>query len=203
LVQGKLLRVIQDRVIIPIGATQPKKVNVRFVAATNKELQYEVSEGRFREDLFYRLNVITINLPPLRERPEDVEVLAKHFLRRFSGRMGKTIHSLDPKALATLQTYGWPGNVRELENVMERAVILTSGSSINADVIPLHSGHKEASPDPIPKSPAQMIALEEVERQHIESVLKGSHYNKSRTSEILGISRRTLDRRIADFGLMD
>lgn len=202
-VQGKLLRVIQERDFIPLGSTHPKKVNVRFVAATNKELQNEVSEGHFREDLYYRLNVITINLPPLRDRPEDVEPLAQHFLRRFSERMGKDIHGIDSKALEALQSYNWPGNVRELENVMERAVILTSGSHICADAIPLHSGQKTAVPTPSPVHQSQMVALEEMERHHIQTVLKGSHYNKSRTAEILGISRRTLDRRIADFGLMD
>jgi two-component system response regulator HydG len=202
-VQGKLLRVIQERDFIPIGSTHPKQVNVRFVAATNKELQVEVSEGHFREDLYYRLNVITITLPPLRERPEDIEPLAHHFLRRFSERMSKNIHALDPKALEALQTYDWPGNVRELENVMERAVILTSGNHISADVIPLHSGHKAAAQDPAPARQPQMVALEEMERHHILAVLKGNHYNKSRTADILGISRRTLDRRIAEFGLME
>ncbi|GFE60472.1 sigma-54 dependent transcriptional regulator [Geobacter sp. AOG2] len=202
-VQGKLLRVIQERDFIPIGSTHPKNVNVRFVAATNKELQNEVSEGHFREDLYYRLNVITITLPPLRERPEDVEPLARHFLHRFSECMGKEIHGIDSRALAALQAYTWPGNVRELENVMERAVILTSGSHISADVIPLHSEQKEPSSVPAPAHQPQMVALDEMERQHIEAVLRGNHYNKSRTAEILGISRRTLDRRISDFGLMN
>lgn len=202
-VQGKLLRVIQERNFIPIGSTHSKKVNVRFVAATNKKLQSEVSEGHFREDLYYRLNVITINLPPLRDRPEDVEPLAHHFLRRFSARMAKDIHAIDSKALDALKAYDWPGNVRELENVMERAVILTTGSIINADAIPLHSGQTASLPLPTPSHQTKMVALEEMERQHIEAVLKGNHYNKSRTAEILDISRRTLDRRIADFGLMD
>jgi len=202
-VQGKLLRVIQERNFIPIGSTHSKKVNVRFVAATNKKLQSEVSEGHFREDLYYRLNVITINLPPLRDRPEDVEPLAHHFLRRFSVRMAKDIHAIDSKALDALKAYDWPGNVRELENVMERAVILTTGSTINIDAIPLHSGQIASLPLPTPAHQTKMVALEEMERQHIEAVLKGNHYNKSRTAEILDISRRTLDRRIADFGLMD
>ena len=200
--QAKLLRVIQERDFIPVGATRPKKVDVRFVAATNKDLQREVSEGRFREDLYYRLNVITINLPPLRERPEDIEPLALHFLRRFSVSMSKEIHDIEPEALAALQGYSWPGNVRELENVMERAVILTGGTSVMASVIPLHAAVKSAPAITVPAK-AEMVALEEMERQHIESVLKGTGYHKSRTAEILGISRRTLDRRIMDFGLMD
>ena len=202
-VQGKLLRVIQERDFIPIGSTHPKSVNVRFVAATNKELKNEVSEGHFREDLYYRLNVITITLPPLRERPEDVLPLAQHFMRRFSERMSKDIHSIDPQALEALQAYDWPGNVRELENVMERAVILTSGSHISSEVIPLHRGHKAVVQVLTPSHQSQMVALEEMERHHILAVLKGNYYNKSRTAEVLGISRRTLDRRIAEFGLME
>jgi len=204
-VQAKLLRVIQERDFIPVGSTRPKKVDVRFVAATNKDLEREVREGRFREDLYYRLNVISISLPPLRERPEDIEPLALHFLRRFAGRMSKEIYTIDPEALQALQGYGWPGNVRELENVMERAVILTGGSSITPAVIPLRgtaAASPAATPAVAPLKP-QMVPLEEMERHHIEAVLRGTGYHKSRTAEILRISRRTLDRRIADFGLMD
>jgi len=204
-VQAKLLRVIQERDFIPVGSTRPKKVDVRFVAATNKDLEREVREGRFREDLYYRLNVISISLPPLRERPEDIEPLALHFLRRFAGRMSKEIYTIDPEALQALQGYGWPGNVRELENVMERAVILTSGSSIVPAALPLRStaaASLAAAPATPPVKP-QMVPLEEMERHHIEAVLRGTGYHKSRTAEILKISRRTLDRRIADFGLME
>ncbi len=202
-VQAKLLRVIQERDFIPVGSTRAKKVDVRFVAATNKDLQREVFEGRFREDLFYRLNVISINLPPLRDRPEDIEPLARHFLRRFASRMARDIHDIAPEGLDALQAYGWPGNVRELENVMERAVILTTGSAITANVIPFQGGRGGASPLPVPVQRPTMVALEEMERQHIEAVLKGNNYNKSRTAEVLEISRRTLDRRIAEFGLME
>lgn len=208
-VQAKLLRVIQERDFIPVGSTRPKKVDVRFVAATNKNLEREVAEGRFREDLYYRLNVISIPLPPLRERPEDIEPLALHFLKRFAARMAKGIYSISPEALDTLRNYSWPGNVRELENVMERAVILTSGSSVPADVIPLKGGARTAAAASVPAAvPARapksaMVPLEEMERQHIQMVLKGTGYHKSRTAEILGISRRTLDRRIEDFELLD
>jgi transcriptional regulator with PAS, ATPase and Fis domain len=205
-VQAKLLRVIQERDFIPLGSTRSKKVDVRFLAATNKDLEHEVREGRFREDLYYRLNVISIELPPLRERREDIEPLALHFLRRFAGRMSKEIHTIDPEAMQALQDYSWPGNVRELENVMERAVILTNGSSITPVVIPLRGAATALSDGAPPMSPPpkpQMVPLEEMERHHIEAVLRGTGYHKSRTAEILKISRRTLDRRIADFGLMD
>jgi len=202
-VQAKLLRVIQERDFIPVGSTRPKKVDVRFVAATNKDLQREVAEGRFREDLYYRLNVITVNLPPLRDRPEDIGPLAHHFLRRFAARMGKDIRSIEPEAMTVLQGYGWPGNVRELENVLERAVILTSGSAITAAVIPLGVGEKLQPAEVAKGVKTRLVALEEMEREHIEEVLKATGGNKSRTADILRISRRTLDRRIADFGLMD
>lgn len=207
-VQAKLLRVIQERDFIPVGSTRPKKVDVRFVAATNKNLEREVLEGRFREDLYYRLNVISIPLPPLRERPEDIEPLALHFLKRFAARMAKEIHGISPEALEALREYHWPGNVRELENVIERAVILTSGSMVQAGVIPLRGAarfNSAATTDAVPAQAARsaMVPLEEMERQHIEMVLKGTGYHKSRTAEILGISRRTLDRRIEDFGLLD
>lgn len=201
-VQAKLLRVIQERDFIPVGSTRPKKVDVRFVAATNRDLQREVQEGRFREDLYYRLNVITVNLPPLRDRPEDIGPLAHHFLRRFAARMGKDIRGIDEEAMAVLQEYGWPGNVRELENVMERAVILTAGSAINPAVIPLGTAPALSIRSAAPAG-TSLVPLEDIERQHIEAVLKETRYNKSRTAEILGIARRTLDRRIADFGLME
>ena len=208
-VQAKLLRVIQERDFIPVGSTRPKKIDVRFVAATNKNLEREVAEGRFREDLYYRLNVISIPLPPLRERPEDIEPLALHFLKRFATRMSKEIHGISPEALEALLDYRWPGNVRALENVIERAVILTSGSTVQSDVLPLRGAARasraattDAAP-PAQSARAAMVPLEEMERQHIEMVLKGTGYHKSRTAEILGISRRTLDRRIEDFGLLD
>lgn len=213
-VQAKLLRVIQERDFIPVGSTRCKKVDIRFVAATNKDLEREVSEGRFREDLYYRLNVISIQLPPLRERPEDIVPLAMHFLKRFTASMGKDIQHMEKEAQEALQSYHWPGNVRELENVMERAVILTNGSSITAAVIPLNRPHRAQvvehvfaiTPHSIgttlPDTQSIMIPLEDMEREHIEQVLKATNYHKSRTAQILGISRRTLDRRIIDFGLM-
>jgi two-component system response regulator HydG len=212
-VQAKLLRVIQERDFIPVGSTRPRKVNVRFVAATNKDLQREVSEGRFREDLYYRLNVITIELPPLRERPEDIAPLALHFMHKFAGRMSRGIHSIEPDAMELLRCYSWPGNVRELENVMERAVILTAGTAITAAVFPMKPQSMPlpvSQPEPRPVRPlpqtaasSHMVPLEEMERYHIEAVLKGTGYHKSRTAEILKISRRTLDRRIEEFNLME
>ena len=195
--QAKLLRVIQERDFIPVGATKPKKVDIRFVAATNKNLEKGVREGLFREDLFYRLNVITIELPPLRERREDIEPLARHFLLKHVRRINKEVAGFSPEALQLLSSYSWPGNIRELENVVERAVILARGGVITADVLPMRKGTDEAGPLPDYRS----VSLERMELDHIRKTLQQTGYNKSRTAEILGISRKTLDRKIAGNGL--
>ena len=197
-VQAKLLRVTQEKDFIVLGSTRAKKVDVRFVAATNKDLMHEVQEGRFREDLYYRLNVITINLPPLRDRKDDIEPLAQHFLRVTTRRMKKDVRGIDGEALRLMLAYDWPGNVRELENVMERAIILARGTTISADLLPLGTRRETAA---APASGAQLIALDEIERRHITSVLKETGFNKSRTADILGISRKTLDRKIVEYGL--
>lgn len=195
--QAKLLRVIQEKDFMVVGSTKPRKVDVRFVAATNKDLAAEVAEGRFREDLYYRINVITIPLPPLRERREDVEQLAQHFLRIYNRKMKKDIRGIDPEALEVLTAYEWPGNVRELENVIERAVILCRTDSIIKELLPLDRRRETAQQQSAPL----LVGLDEVERRHIESVLAQTGLHKSRTAAILGISRKTLDRKIAEYGL--
>jgi two-component system response regulator HydG len=197
-VQAKLLRVTQEKDFIVLGSTRTRKVDVRFVAATNKDLMNEVREGRFREDLYYRLNVISINLPPLRDRRDDIEPLARHFLKTFTRRMKKDLIGIESDALQALLQYDWPGNVRELENVMERAVILARGNMITIGLLPLDA-RREALPSPT--GTAQLIGLDEIERQHITSILKETGFHKSRASEILGISRKTLDRKIAEYDL--
>jgi len=196
-VQAKLLRVIQEKDFITLGTTRTRKVDVRFVAATNKDLLNEVRDGRFREDLYYRLNVISISLPPLRERREDIEPLARHFLEISTRRMKKDVRGLDGEALQTLLHYDWPGNVRELENVIERSVILARGGLITAGLLPLGTRRELAAP----ACSTQLVALDVVERQHITSVLKETGFHKSRAAEILDISRKTLDRKIAEYGL--
>jgi two-component system response regulator HydG len=197
-VQAKLLRVTQEKDFIVLGSTRTRKVDVRFVAATNKDLMNEVREGRFREDLYYRLNVISINLPPLRRRRDDIEPLALHFLKASTRRMKKEVRGIDDDALQALLQYDWPGNVRELENVMERAVILARGEMITTALLPLDT-RRESTPSP--GATAQLIALDEIERQHITSVLKETGFHKSRAAEILGISRKTLDRKITEYAL--
>lgn len=197
-VQAKLLRVTQEKDFIVLGSTRTRKVDVRFVAATNKDLMNEVKEGRFREDLYYRLNVISINLPPLRERRDDIEPLARHFLKASTRRMKKDVIGIDDDALQALLQYDWPGNVRELENVMERAVILARGNTITVGLLPLGARRESAA---AATGTAQMIALDEIERQHITAILKETGFHKSRSAEILGISRKTLDRKIAEYRL--
>jgi DNA-binding NtrC family response regulator len=201
-IQAKLLRVIQQRDFIPVGATKAVTVDIRFVAATNKNLENEVRAGRFREDLFYRLNVITIPLPPLRERREDVKPLVKHFIKKSSARMKKSVTKVSPEALKLLVEYDWPGNIRELENVIERAVILTPTDTLTPKELPLWKREPELLA--IPRSgpgQAPMISLENLERDHIARTLAGTGFHKSKSAEILGISRRTLDRKIAEYGI--
>ena len=197
-IQAKLLRVIQERDFIPVGATKPKTVDIRFVAATNKDLEREVKEGRFREDLFYRLNVITIPLPPLRDRREDIEPLALHFLGRYGRRMKKPRSGISAEAPALLNGYSWPGNIRELENVIERAVILARGAEITAANLPIWKREPAAE---LPADNDRPVSLENVERDHIRRTLAKTGYHKSKTAEILGISRKTLDRKIVEYGL--
>ncbi len=198
-VQAKLLRVTQEKDFIVLGSTRPRKVDVRFVAATNKDLMTEVQAGHFREDLYYRLNVISINLPPLRERRDDIEPLARHFLAIATRRMKKDVRTINDEALAALMRYDWPGNVRELENVIERAVILARDGCITAALLPLEGGRRESVAPPA--EAATLIALEEMERRHITSVLRETGFHKSHSAEILGISRKTLDRKIVEYGL--
>jgi two-component system response regulator HydG len=197
-IQAKLLRVTQEKDFIVLGSTRTHKVDVRFVAATNKDLEKEVKEGRFREDLFYRLNVISINLPPLRGRRDDIEPLAIHFLKASARRMKKDVRGIEEDALQALLQYDWPGNIRELENVMERAVILARSPMITIGLLPLGARRDTF---PVSTNVAPLIALDKIERQHITSILKKTGFHKSQAAEILGISRKTLDRKITEYGL--
>lgn len=196
-VQAKLLRVIQEGEFIPVGSTKPQSVDIRFVAATNRDLEQEMRSGRFREDFYYRLNVITINLPPLRERPDDIEPMALHFLERFSKRMKKQVTTISTAALEMLTGYQWPGNARELENVMERAVILARTNEITVDTLPIWK--KDGSQ--LANASGGSISLETLEKEHIRAVYEANSRNKSKTAELLGISRKTLDRKIIEYGL--
>ncbi len=198
--QVKLLRVLQQREIIPVGATEVTPVDVRLIGATNSDLERDIEEGRFRRDLFYRLNVIALELPLLRDRQEDIELLAEHFLARQAEGDPRGAKKLSGKALAVLKEYHWPGNVRELENVIERAVVLTAGATIKPEALPPRL--REAPAEPLVQDrPAANPALDIVERAYIEHVLRAESGNKTRAAEVLGIDPSTLYRKIKRYDL--
>ncbi len=193
--QAKLLRVLQEKEFIPVGSTRARTADVRFVAATNKDLETEVVQGRFREDLYYRLNVVTLYVPPLRDRPEDVGPLVRHFLAKHAARDQR----LDPAVLERLRGYSWPGNVRELENVIEMAAVLSGGDTITVEHLPAKLSRPTPRSPPTPSGGHRSLA--DVEAAHIDQVFRDTGYHKVNTARILGISRTTLDRKIAQYGL--
>jgi two-component system response regulator HydG len=192
--QAKLLRVLQSGEFERVGGTRTLKADVRLVAATNTDLAALVREKRFREDLYYRLNVITIQVPPLRERQEDIPLLAHHFLRRYAEKNTKTISAFAEDTLDILQTYPWPGNVRELENVIERAVVLTRSSQISPADLP----ETVARTDQVARHLVVSIGtpLEEVENRLIEETLRYTKGDKTVAAKLLGIATRTIYRRV-------
>jgi transcriptional regulator with GAF, ATPase, and Fis domain len=191
--QSKLLRVLEEGKFERLGSTKTLHVNVRIIAATNLDLAQEVKEGRFRKDLYYRLNVFPIVIPPLRERPDDIPLLVWAFVREFQKRMGKEIESIPRKSIDALQAYPWPGNVRELRNVIERAMIVSSGKTLVAQVPKLASSETEDTP-----------SLEDTERRHIVSVLERTGWRvagKAGAAEILGLNRSTLLSKMKKLGI--
>jgi Nif-specific regulatory protein len=186
-----------------VGGSQPIKVDVRVIASTNRDLEKAVAEGHFRRDLYFRLHVVEIYVPPLRKRPEDIVELANYFLDRFNAETGRKIRGFTPDALFRMQQYRWPGNVRELKNVVERAVVLARGDFIEADDLNLSNLAiaSESSEMPAPKSTYQPLSLDEIEKRHILATLKATGWNKSRTAVILGVERSTLDRKIRRYDL--
>ena len=197
--QVKLLRVLQHREVIPVGATEAIPINTRLIAATNRDLEDEIKRGNFRTDLFYRLNVIAIHLPPLRQRREDIPVLAELFLRRNAEAGGEPQKSLHPDALDVLQSYSWPGNVRELENALERATLLTKGDVIEVRALPERIVERRAEPLAADRQAANPT-LEVIERAYITWILQQEGGNKTRASEALGIDPSTLYRKLARYG---
>jgi two-component system NtrC family response regulator len=200
--QVKLLRVIQEREIDKIGQSQPLKVNVRIVAATNRNLKTLADDGQFRDDLFYRLSVVTIEVPPLRERKDDIPMLTEHFLKKFRERHQIPRLSLGAEALAMLGRYAWPGNVRQLENVIERLVVLARGEAIQADELPPEVRESEPRIAKIDlKLPDDGIDLEQVEKEILLQALEKHGGNQTRAARYLNISRKTLIYRMEKFGL--
>ena len=202
-IQMKLLRVLDDQEIMPVGSTEKINVDVRLVAATNANLEEEVKARRFREDLYYRLNVFTVQIPPLRDRRDDIVLLVDHFMKMYCRKMGLGERSISPKALKTLLSYEWPGNVRELENTIERALVVCAGSELKLEDLPekvrssclieqIAENHPQKASSP---------TLESIEKAYIFWVLSQTGWNKTKASKILGIDASTLYRKIDRYGL--
>jgi len=202
--QAKLLRVIQEKELQRVGGEETLSVDVRILAATNRDLQQEVSAGNFREDLFYRLNVVTLHVPPLRDRLDDIPLLASFFLEKYSGKNRKQIKGFTPVAMDMLIKYGWPGNVRELENAVERAVILSTGDYVTEKAFPLsivqnYAGDTDIRPPSFKLDEPR--SLEAIERQAILGALDACSGNKSEAARILGINRKTLYAKLKAYGV--
>ena len=198
--QVKLLRVLQHREVIPVGATEAVAIDTRILAATNRDLEEEIKRGTFRRDLFYRLNVIAMHLPPLRDRREDIPLLAESFLQRSGEQRGESAKRLSSETAAALIEYAWPGNVRELENALERAVILTPGNTIEVPALPERVTERRSEPL-VTERTATNPTLETIERAYILWVLSSEQGNKTRAAEVLGIDPSTLHRKLARYGV--
>ena len=197
--QAKILRVLQEHEFERLGGTRTLRADVRVIAATNRNLTDMVSAGQFREDLYYRLNVVSVEMPPLRQRKEDIPELAGFFVRRFSGELRKKIAGIEPGAEKLLKRYNWPGNIRELENTMERAILLTEGPIITSDDLRLGelsttSSHAEAAP--VVRIPPTGIPLEDIERQAVIEALNMSSWIQKDAAELLAISPRVMNYKI-------
>lgn len=206
--QAKLLRVIQEREFQRVGGDETLSVDVRILAATNRNLENDVKDGKFREDLFYRLNVVTVEMPPLRDRHDDIPLLAQHFMKRFAARNRKTVKGFTPQAMDLLIKYAWPGNVRELENAVERSVILLTGDYITERELPLSitpAEPNEPSPDAASETGGGRStgsqSLESIEKIAILATLSETGGNKSETARRLGINRKTLHLKLKRYGL--
>lgn len=200
--QGKLLRAIEERTVRRVGGIRDRKIDVRILAATNRDLEGEVQRSRFRSDLYFRLAVILLHLPPLRDRGTDILLLADHFLRRFSSKYGKDVRRIDPGARDVLLGYPWPGNVRELSHVIERAVLWSRDTTLNVDHLSIASPTRAAGngADQV-QPPSESTDLTQVERSLIERAMRESGGNQTRAAQRLGISRDTLRYRLKKFGI--
>lgn len=191
--QSKILTVLQTRLVTPVGSTKEIAVDFRLISATNKNLRQNVKDGHFRQDLLYRMNTIQIHLPPLRERPEDIEVLADHFLKLYSRKYNKPVLELKEDALAKLKRNAWPGNIRELQHTIEKAVILADSSNLKAADFVFFENDSEIV------APAE--TLEEMEKKMIIRTLKRNNYNQSLTADQLGVTRQTLYNKLKKYGI--
>jgi DNA-binding NtrC family response regulator len=200
-VQAKLLRFLESGEVLPVGVSVPQQVDVRVIAATHQDLQQKAAAGDFREDLFYRLNVVPLWMPSLRERQSDIPLLLKTFLGDFSSRHGLESPRFSRASLSLLKQYHWPGNVRELRNLCERLTVLLPGREIAPQNLPREFQGKNGSPQDLIELPAQGLVLSEVEKSLIQQALERTHGNRSRAARLLGISRDTLLYRLKKFAL--
>jgi transcriptional regulator with PAS, ATPase and Fis domain len=197
--QIQLLRVIQEREMMRVGGTSPVPVDVRFIAATHRDLQQDVQEGHFRQDLYFRLNVIAIRLPPLAEREGDIPLLANFFLARKRAALQKEVKTIEPPAMVLLNQYSWPGNVRELENTIERAVALAEGDTVRSADLPPHIN--QLTIETYRHASGEIPTLEEMERRYIHWVLEKYNGNKTQAATAMGIDRVSLWRKLKRFGI--
>jgi Nif-specific regulatory protein len=202
-IQSKFLRVLEGPPFERVGGSQPIKVDVRVIAATNRDLEKAVAESTFRRDLYFRLRVVEIFVPPLRKRPEDILELAEYFLDRYNAETGRKIRGFTPEAIHQMQNYRWPGNVRELKNVIERAVVLARTDFIDTEDLNLSNIATvgDSGDVPSPKTTFEPLSLDDLEKRHIHATLRATGWNKSRTAAILGVERSTLDRKIRRYNL--
>jgi DNA-binding NtrC family response regulator len=200
-IQVKLLRVLQEREFERLGSNKTRHIDVRVLAATNVDLRAALEEGRFREDLYYRLNVMPINIPPLRERKEDIPFLAEHFVSKLSGEIGSRAHAISEAAIQKLMTYHWPGNVRELENVIERSLVLAGGDTLEPADIRLDSAPRAPRPAASEYGVPEGMTLDEYEQAIIRDALKRANGNKSQAARLLGLTRNALRYRLSQMGL--
>ncbi|MCK5194669.1 MAG: sigma-54-dependent Fis family transcriptional regulator, partial [Desulfobulbaceae bacterium] len=200
--QVKLLRVLQERIVTRVGGNQEIKIDVRIVSATNRTLKKEIAEGRFREDLYYRLNVVSLEVPPLRERRDDIPLLTDHFLRKFGEQNHKEIKGVTPQAMDRLLKYDWPGNVRELMNGLERATVLARSEYIDTKDLPLSVQGEANQEEGIVTQALENQPLEEIEKAAVLQTLEACGGNKSETARRLGVTRKTLHKKLKKYGMM-
>jgi transcriptional regulator with PAS, ATPase and Fis domain len=191
--QVRLLRVLQDRVYEPLGSTKSEKANVRFVAATNRDLEALVKEGKFREDLYYRIHVVKLVLPPLRDRKEDIPLLTEHFVRKFRQLSGKEIHGLSPEVLPLLMSHDFPGNIRELENIVEHAIVVCKDDIIGIEQLPEYLFQKAEG---LQKTGEKGVSWDDMERTFVYEALRKNNWNRAATATQLGIHTTTLWRKM-------
>ena len=198
--QVKLLRVLEERVVTRVGGTSHLPVDFRLVAATNRDLEEWVQDGRFRQDLYYRLKVVTLSLPALRHRTEDIPLFVQHFLNHFNDELGRQVGGVHPAVLATLKRHGWPGNVRELRNLVETLVLFAEGDEISLEDLPAEYRRPSASPAPAAGEPWQPRPIADIEREAILRTLDFTDGHRARAASLLGIGLRTLQRKLKEYG---